>query len=81
MRCEDVQQELARHEVTPALRDAVLSHVEQCAVCQRERAFYAQMDDSLRRETIWIPPPGFAQRVAAQASSPAVFVRALEAGR
>jgi len=68
MRCEDVQLELARDEVAPALRQAVASHVLECPACKSVQLAYDGIDETLRRAPMWEPPRGFARMVAAGAS-------------
>jgi hypothetical protein len=71
MRCEDVQNELARNGLSPLVREAVESHVAGCKVCRSAQLLSAMIDDTLTRAPVWQPPDGFSRAVAAQAGTPA----------
>jgi hypothetical protein len=66
MQCEDVQAELARDTMTPAVREAVASHVRECATCQSVQFLYARMTEVVAREWRWEPSSAFASAVAAR---------------
>ncbi len=68
MRCDVVQTELLRDEVTPEVRDAIATHIAACARCTRVRDLLEHMDVTLRRGPVWSPPKGFAQRTALRGS-------------
>ncbi len=68
MRCEEVQNELARDAPSPAVREAVESHLTDCKACRRAQLLFAGIDDTLKRARAWEPPDGFGRKVAAQAS-------------
>jgi hypothetical protein len=68
MRCEDVQLELARDAVDPAVRQAVASHVLECPACRSVQLTYDGIDETLRHAPMWEPRRGFAQMVAARTS-------------
>ena len=68
MRCDVVQTELLRDEVTSDVRDAVATHIATCARCRRVGVLLEQMDVTLRRGPVWTPPKGFAQRTAFRGS-------------
>lgn len=67
MRCEDVQDELARDNLSPAEREAVDSHVTGCDACRSAQLLFATIDATLRRAPAWQPPEGFERTVAALA--------------
>lgn len=68
MRCDVVQTELLRDELTPDVRDAVATHIATCDRCTRVRDLLEHMDVALRRGPVWSPPKGFAQRTALRGS-------------
>src|SRR5438552_5925390 len=61
MHCDDVQEELARQSITPALVEAVHNHLEDCAACRRVQLLYSHMEDALKRNSVWEPPEGFVE--------------------
>jgi predicted anti-sigma-YlaC factor YlaD len=66
MRCEPVQEELARDSVSPELIEEVNRHLADCSDCRRVQLLYARIDESLKRAPVWVPPEGFAKTVAAR---------------
>jgi hypothetical protein len=70
MTCHDVQTELARDAVRPALTEAMRVHLAGCRNCRSAQLLFTRIDDTLKQGQAWEPPRGFAQRVAARAPGP-----------
>ncbi len=68
MHCDEIQEELARESITPALAAAVHDHLEECAACRRVHLLYSRMDEALKRNFVWDPPEGFVESVIARAA-------------
>ena len=71
MRCEEVQNGLAREPEDAVVRDALASHLASCPACESVRRLYDGMDVALTQGPVWEPPVDFGRRVAASAPQPA----------
>jgi hypothetical protein len=66
MRCKDIQEHLAIDAQLSQLQARDRTHMLQCPDCRQVQSIYAEIDNELREQPIWQPPPGFAERVSLQ---------------
>ena len=66
MRCEDIQKQLAIDAQLSRLPDNVRIHLRECPSCRQAQAIYAGIEQELREQPTWQPPPGFVEHVALQ---------------
>jgi len=63
MRCEEIRKQLIKDARLSRLPDEVQQHLLECPDCRQAQALYAGIEQELRQQAVWQPPPGFVARV------------------
>jgi len=66
MRCEDIQKQFGIDAKLSRLSEAIKKHLIECPTCRQTQVLYNVIDQELKEQYNWQPPPGFAERVGNQ---------------